>query len=126
MIHPLFKAALKRPDLVLHHLANYGELLKCEAADAGKGLLVQAAAGVAAAVALLLALGLTGVAVMLGVLHGTFHWVLVAVPAVGWLGVIVGAVVATRSAVQRDIQDVRDEVERDLHLLRLAKELKNE
>ena len=126
MIHPLFNAALKRPDLLLHHLTNYAELVKCEAADAGKGLLVQAAAGVAAAVTLLLALGLTGVAVMLGVFHGTFHWVLVAVPAIAWVGVIVGGVMATRSSMRRDIKDVRDEVERDLQLLRLAKDLKDE
>ncbi|MDM0001194.1 hypothetical protein QTI24_21485 [Variovorax sp. J22P240] len=126
MIHPLFKAALKRPDLLIRHLANYGELLKCEAADAGKGLLVQAAAGVAAAMALVLALGLTGVAVMLGILQATFHWVLVAVPAVAWLCVMVGGLMAMRSVVRRDIQDVRDEVERDLRLIRLAKELKDE
>ncbi|MDM0078501.1 phage holin family protein [Variovorax sp. J2P1-59] len=126
MIHPLFKAALKRPDLLLDHLANYAELIKCEAADAGKGLVVQATAGVAAAVTLLLALGLTGFGVMLGVFHGTFHWVLVAVPGVAWVGVIVGAVMASRSSVRQDIKDVRDEVERDLQLLRVAKELKDE
>lgn len=61
MIHPIFKTALKRPDLVIHHLANYSELIRCE------GLLVQAGAAVLAFISLLVALSLTGVAVMLGV-----------------------------------------------------------
>ena len=94
MIHPIFKATLKHPALMLRHLANYGDLLRCEATDVGKGLIVQATAALVAAVALLLALGLTGVATMLGVLDGRFHWALVAVPATAWIVALVGALVA--------------------------------
>ena len=126
MIHPIFKAALKRPDLVFQHLANYVELLKEEAADLGKGLALQAVGAVAAIVALLLALGLTGVAVMQGVLHGTFNWVLVIVPGVAWLFVLIGVAIAMRSTLQGEIQDVRDEVASDLEVLRVAKDMTDE
>lgn len=123
MIHPIFMTTLKRPDLVFQHLANYADLLKCEAADIGKGLLVQAAAGVVAGVALILSLGLTGIAVMLGVLNGRFHWALVAVPAVAWLAAILAGLVAARSRIRDDVREVREEVERDLQILGGTKEL---
>jgi len=126
MIHPVFKTLLKHPELVMRHLANYGDLLRCEMADAGKALLIQASAGVLAVVSLLLALGLTGIAVMLGVLYSRFHWVLVAVPAVAWLGALGGGLLASRSKVAKDVRDVREEVELDLKILQLAKELNDE
>ncbi|MDM0022419.1 hypothetical protein [Variovorax saccharolyticus] len=126
MIHPLFKTTLKRPDLVARHLANYVDLVQCEASDIAKGLLVQGAAAIVAILSLLLALGLTGVSVMLGVLAGRFHWALVAVPAVAWLIALAGAIMARRSKLREDIKDVRDELELDLKVLALAKELNNE
>ncbi|MGJ7506308.1 hypothetical protein [Variovorax sp. GT1P44] len=126
MIHPIFKALLKRPELVVQHLANYVDLLKYELTDVGKGLLVQAVAGVVAAVSLLLALGLTGIAVMLGLLAGRFHWSLVGVPAVAWVGALVGGLLATRSKLREDVKGVSDEIERDVRVLRLAKELNDE
>lgn len=126
MIHPIFKTMLKRPELVMRHLANYADLLRCEMADVGKGLLVQACAGVLAVVSLLLALGLTGIAIMLGVLYGRSHWALVAVPAVPWLGALAGGLLASRSKVAEDVRDVREEVELDVKILQLAKELNDE
>ena len=126
MIHPLFKATLKRPDLVMRHLANYADLVQCEASDIGKSLLRQAVAGVVATLSLLLALGLTGISVMLGVLNGRFHWALVAVPAVAWLVALTGALLARRSKFREDVKDVREEMELDLKVLALAKELNDE
>ncbi|MDM0032264.1 hypothetical protein QTI33_09000 [Variovorax sp. J22P271] len=122
MIHPFFKTALKHPDLVVRHLANYMALLRCEAKDAGKGLLIQISAGVVAVISLLLALGLTGVAVMLGFLYGRFHWVLALVPALAWLCALTSGFMAVRSRVPQDVKDVREEVELDLRALRLAKD----
>ncbi|RZL93768.1 MAG: hypothetical protein EOP82_06600 [Variovorax sp.] len=126
MINPIFSTALKHPELVVRHLANYIELVRREAAEAGKGLVVQAIGGVVALVALLLAIALTGVAAMLGVMQGTFHWVLVVVPAVVWGIALLGVWLAMRSRLQQDIKDVREEVELDMNILRVTKELKDE
>ena len=123
MIHPIFKTALKCPDLVIRHLANYSELIRCEAVDIGKGLLVQAGAAVLALISLLVALGLTGVAAMLGVVYDRVHWALVVVRALAWLGVLIGGVLARQSHLRQDVRDVQEEIELDVKGLRLAQEV---
>jgi hypothetical protein len=122
MIHPIYMTALRRPDLVAAHLRNHVELVKAEVADAGRSVAYKAAGAIVALVALLLALGLTGIALMLGALHGSFHWMLVAVPGVAWLLTAIGVAVAMKSSVRDDVQDVKDEIEADLSALRTVKE----
>ena len=77
-------------------------------------------------IAVLLAIGLGGVAVMLGVLNGRFDWVLAIVPGAGVLLAFVAVLVAMRSTLAPRIDEVHDEVETDLHMLRRVKELKDE
>ncbi|MBO9648213.1 MAG: hypothetical protein J7605_06855 [Variovorax sp.] len=122
MIHPIFPATLRNPGLVLRHISNYGALVKAEAAEAAGGLVRQTVGVVLAAILLVLAVGLSGFAVMLGMLHGSFHWVLVVVPAVTWLCTVICGLVAIRSRLPKEIKDVREQVELDLKLLRIAKE----
>jgi hypothetical protein len=122
MIHPIYMTALRRPDLVAAHLRNHVALVKKEFADAGRSVAYKVVGAVVALVALLLALGLTGIALMLGALHGSTHWMLFAVPGVAWLLTAIGIVVAMKSSVHDDVQDVKDEVEADLAALRTVKE----
>jgi hypothetical protein len=122
MIHPIYMTALRRPDLVAAHLRNHVDLVKKEFADASRSVAYKAAGAIVALVALLLAMGLTGIALMLGALHGSFHWVLVAVPGVAWLLTAIGVAVAMKSSVRDDVQDVKDEIEADLAALRTVKE----
>lgn len=119
-------AVLRRPELLFTHIANYVELLKSELSAAGVSLAVRVASGVVALIALLLALSLTGVAVMLGFLQGAFHWVLIAVPAAAWLLLLICVVLAMRSTVKEKVDDVKNEVAADFSMLRLVKEAKNE
>ena len=126
MIHPIFMAVLRRPELLFNHVANYTTLVKGELASIGNSLAMRAAGAVVALVAILLALGLTAVAVMLGVLHGAFHWVLIIVPATAWLLALIGGVLAMRSTVGTKVDDVKDELDADLTMLRLVKEARNE
>jgi len=121
MIHPIYMTALRRPDLVATHLRNHVELVKKELGDAGRSIVYKAAGAVVALGALLLALGLTGIALMLGALQG-YHWALVAVPGVAWLLTAVGAMVAMKASVRDDVQDVKDELEADFAVLRTVKE----
>lgn len=126
MIHPIFKTVLRRPDLIAGHLGNYAELLKGEAKAFGMSVGVRAAGAAMAFVALLLALGLTGVAVMLGVLNGSFHWILALVPGVAWLLALGGGLLALKLPTPAPVDDVKDELARDLRALRLVQEAKND
>jgi hypothetical protein len=126
MVHPIFMAVLRRPELLFRHLANYGELVKGELSSVADSLMIRAASAVVAIVALLLAIGLTGTALMLGFLHGSYHWVLAVVPGAAWVLGLVGVLVAMRSTVKEKVDDVKDELEADVRTLRLIKEAIND
>ena len=117
MLHPIFSTVLGHPELVAEHLANYAALVRQETAQAGRGLVARIVAGVLAAASALLALGLIGVAVLLGVLHGSFHWVLVAVPGVAVVIAAFCAWYATRPSPSHGFDDLRSQLEADLQAL---------
>jgi hypothetical protein len=77
MLHPIFSRVLGHPELLVQHLANYAALIKVETGTATRMLIARLVAGAIALVSGALALAFVGTAVMLGVLHGSFHWVLV-------------------------------------------------
>jgi uncharacterized membrane protein len=122
MFHPIFSTVLGHPDLVAEHLANYGALIRQETQEASHGVVAKVIAGVLAAVSGMLALGLIGIAVMLGVLHGSFHWVLVAVPAVAVLVAVGSALVAARPRPFHAFSDLRSQLDADVQALRVAGE----
>lgn len=122
MIHPIYSTVLGHPELVAEHLANYGALVGQEARDAGEDIMGRVVAAGLAAASALMALGLIGVALMLGVLHGSFHWVLAAVPATAIAIAVVAALVAARSRPFRAFADLRTQVDADLRALRAAGE----
>ena len=117
MLHPIFSTVLGHPELVAEHLANYADLVRQETAQAGRGLVARIVAGVLAAASAMLALGLIGVAVLLGVLHGSFHWVLVAVPGVAVVIAAFCAWYATRPSPSHGFDDLRSQLEADLQAL---------
>jgi len=121
MIHPLFNAILHRPDLLVQHLSNHVAFIKAEAAATGRSLAMKAAAALLAGLLLLLALGLTGVAVMLAFMDG-FHSALIAVPAIAWGLMLISIGLALRpSAATEARKEVMHEIEADLTLLRNVK-----
>ena len=122
MLHPIFSTVLGHPELVVDHLANYAALLEEEATSAGRSLFPRLIASVLAIVSCLLALGLIGIAVMLGVLHGSFNWVLVIVPGVAITVAGVSAYIAVRPAVFHPFADLREQVDADVSALRAAGE----
>lgn len=122
MLHPLFSTVLGHPELIAEHLANYGALVRQETQEASRGLVARAVAGVLAAVSAMLALGLIGVAVMLGALHGSFHWVLAAVPGFAVLIAVVAAWLAARPHPFHAFADLRSQIDADVQALRVAGE----
>lgn len=122
-MHPIYGALLRRPDLLAAHVSNYVALAKEEAGSVARGVAVRAAAGAAAGVAILLALGLTGVAVMLGAIHDEFVWALVIVPGIAWLIGVIGLLLALRPAQMEVVRDLKTQVEADVAALRVAGEI---
>ncbi|HEX7863502.1 MAG TPA: hypothetical protein VF555_01060 [Variovorax sp.] len=118
MLHPIFSTVLGHPELVAEHLANYAALVRQESAQAGRGLVARLVAALLAAASATLALGLIGVAVLLGVMHGSFHWVLVAVPAVAVVIALICTWYATRPAPGYGFDDLRSQLDADLQALR--------
>jgi hypothetical protein len=120
MLHPIYSTMLERPDLVADHLGNYVALVREEASSAGRGLVARIIAGVLAVISALMALGLIGIAVMLGVMHGRFDWVLVAVPGVAVVIAIAAGLYAARSAEFHGFEDIRAQIEADVRALHIA------
>lgn len=120
MFHPIFSTVLRRPELFVEHASNYAALVRLEAAEASKGLIARLVAGVLAAVAGMLALGLTGTAIMLGVVQGGFHWVLVAVPGVSAAIALIAGYVAARPIEFHGFSELRAQVDADIHALHAA------
>ena len=122
-MHPIYGALLRRPDLLATHVSNYFALAKEELGSVAKGVAVRAAAGVIAGVAVLLALGLTGVAVMLGAIQDQFVWALVVVPGIAWAVGAIGLFLALRPTHVAVVQDLKTQVEADVAVLRVAGEV---
>jgi hypothetical protein len=122
MLHPIYSTVLGHPELIADHLANYAALLREEAREASRSLIARTVAGVLAVVSVMLALGLIGVAIMLGAMHDRFHWTLVAVPAVAMLVALVSALYAARQGDDHRFAELRAQVEADIHALHLAGE----
>jgi len=126
MLHPIFATVLGRPELIVNHLAGYAELVREEAAAAGRSFMTRLVGGVLFVVSALLALIMAGVAVMLGVLHGSFNWVLVIVPGIAVLVAAVCAVIASRPAKLNAFGDLCEQFQSDLKAFNSLKESRHE
>ncbi|MBT2335608.1 phage holin family protein [Variovorax paradoxus] len=120
MLHPIFSTVLGHPELIADHAANYAALVRQEASEAGRGIVTRIVAGVLAAASAMLALGLIGVAVLLGVLQGSFHWILVVVPGVALAIAGICAWMAARPVPGYGFDDLRAQVDADLRALHEA------
>lgn len=120
MLHPLFSILVRRPDLLLDHVSGYAALAHEEASEAAGELVQRIVAGALALVCAAVFLTLSGVALMLGVLLGQFHWVLVALP-LSMLVVLILAIGKVRQPlVTERFAELKAQVHRDAQALRAA------
>lgn len=120
MLHPLFSTLVQRPDLVMDHVSAYAALFHQEASSAGSELLKRAVAWALAAVSGVVFLVLAGVALMMGVLHNQFNWVLVIVPAVALL-LMAGAVMQALKPLNSErFPELKAQIDSDTLALRMA------
>ena len=120
-MHPLFMTVLRRPDLLVTHANNYVGLVKEEVSQTLTSLKLRAIGGAVAAVAVILALIFTGIALMLGALHG-FAWSLVLVPLVTWLVVGIGVFMAVKPNAAAGVQELKGQLNADLMAIKIAGE----
>lgn len=113
--------ALRRPDLLVTHASNYVGLVKEEVSQTFTSLKLRAIGGAVAAVATILALIFTGIALMLGALHG-FAWLLVLVPGTAWLVAGVGAFIAVKPNAAAGVQELKGQLSADLMAIKIAGE----
>lgn len=118
MLHPLFSTLIQRPDLVADHLAGYAQLLQEEATRAGSEILFRAVAWLVAALLIILFLGLSGVAIMFGVMQAQFHWILATVPGVVLTAAVLAAIRAKKPFVSEKFPELRAQVDSDVRALR--------
>ena len=124
-LHPLFRVALRHPDLIADHFANHVAHVKAQAGEAARSVGRKLAGGAIAIVALLIALNLTGIAVMLAATQGRWQPALIWVPATAWLIAAGGGFVAWRESTKSEVQDVKDEFQADAQMLALIKEARS-
>lgn len=117
MIYALLKALILKPQLLAEHLRNYGELVREEARDTARLWAIKAAALLVCAIGMLVFLTLTGVAVMLGIMQGRYHWVLVAVPAVPLVLAVVALAIASRKAEKSSVGTIKQQFAADMQAL---------
>ena len=120
MLHPLFSTLVKRPDLVVDHVSAYAALAHQEVISAGTDVLARAAAWILAVLTGVVFLGLTGVAVMLGLMQNQFHWVLIAVPTVALLLVIVAILRALKPWQTERFSELKAQIDSDIRALRMV------
>lgn len=118
MFHPIFSVLVRRPELVMAHLAGYAGLMREEASKVGAQVVGCAVAAAVAVVGALVFLVLAGVALMLGAMQQQFHWALIAVPAVPLALAVIAALTALRKVPQRAFSELRSQLDTDAQTLR--------
>jgi hypothetical protein len=118
MVHPIFSVLISRPELVVDHVAGYAALAREEASSVGSEVARRAIAWGVAVISLLVFLVLAGVAVMLGVLQGNFHWVLLLVPALALAPAIGAMQIARRPLPSQVFAELRTQLDADAQTLR--------
>lgn len=121
LFHPIFKLIFKKPELIVAHACGYAALARQEVSEATNQLVQKIVAWAVVAISLFFCLMLASIAVMLGAVNGTFHWALVAVPAVFLIAGLIALVWALRPlAYDRRFAELRAQVDADIDALRVA------
>ena len=118
MLHPLFSTLIQRPDLLVEHISAYGALFHQEATHAGAQLVKRYMAWAVAGFCGLAFVMFAGIAVMMGMLHNQFHWVLVAVPGCALLAMVAAVMWAKKSVKSENFPELRAQLDSDTRALR--------
>jgi hypothetical protein len=118
MVHPIFSVLISRPELVVDHVAGYAALVQEEASSVGVQVAKRVIAWGVAVMGLVVFLVLAGVAVMLGAMHGEFHWVLVVAPGSALLLSVAAWSVARQRLPAKAFTELKAQIDADAQALR--------
>lgn len=118
MAHPVFSVLIRRPDLVMDHVAGYAVLVREEASSVGVEVVRRAIAWGVVVLGLIVFLVLTGAAVMLGAVQEEFRWTLVLVPGTPLLMSVLAWNVARRRPPAKAFTQLRAQLAADAQALR--------
>ena len=118
MVHPIFSVLITRPELVMDHVAGYAALVQEEASSVGVEVAKRVIAWGVAVMGLVVFLVLAGVAVMLGAMHGEFHWVLVVAPGSALLLSVAAWSVARQRLPSKAFTELKAQIDADAQALR--------
>ena len=121
MLHPFFSTLIQRPDLLMVHVSAYGALIQQEVSQAGAALVTRYIAWALAATFGVVFLLFSGVALMLGVLHNQFHWVLVAVPGCAFLIMLIAMSRAKAPLKQEQFKELKAQIGSDMLAMQAMK-----
>lgn len=118
MLHPLYALLVRRPELVLDHIAGYAALAREEASEVAGELTRRALAWAVSVLAFCMFLVLAGVAAMLGTMQGHFHWMLLLVPGTALALSGVAFAQARQRLAHPPFVELRAQLEADAQALR--------
>lgn len=102
----------------MDHLSAYGSLFHKEATTAGSQLVARAVAGVAAILAFTVFMVLAGTALMIGFIHGQFHWMLLAVPGAALILAGIAGSIAMKPLNSERFPELKAQIDSDAQALR--------
>ena len=117
VLHPLLSVLVRRPDLVLAHLAGYATLIREEASATGSAIVRRALAWAVAILSFTVFLVLAGVAAMLAALHAV-HWVLLLVPGIALVLSVLAWAQARQKLPADALSELRSQLDADIEILR--------
>ena len=122
MIHPLLRLIATEPQILGDHVEAYAELVGDEVRKTSSAWSLRIALYLAALALACVALVLTGVALMLwaSLPPSGFQvpWVLVAVPATGFVAAMACGLLARRNPVENAFDNVKKQLSADMAMLR--------
>ena len=122
MIHPLLRLIATEPQILGDHVEAYAELVGDEVKKTSSAWSLRIALYLAALALACVAIVLTGVAVMLWATlpPSGFQvpWLLVVVPAAGFVAAIVCVLLARRNPVENAFDNVKKQLSADMAMLR--------
>ena len=118
MLHPLFSTLIQRPDLLVEHVSAYSALFHQEATQAGSQLAKRYLAWAIAAICGLVFVLFAGMALMMGMLHNQFHWVLLAMPGAALLLMLIAIAKAKTPLAEARFTELKAQIDSDIQALR--------
>lgn len=118
MLHPIYAALLRRPDLAAEHLLAYADLLQLQTKALHGALVGRGLAWLFTIVCASLSLVFAGTALMLALLLDRYHPVLVLLPGALALVALCSALLARRQLPWQAYSELRAQLDQDLAALR--------